>query len=468
MSDPAPGDAFWLTLISGERSGNTVPVVGEHFVIGRGDDADLVVADAKISRHHAVIRRRPGGGFELADLGSSNGTILNGELISSPMPLEGGEQIQLGDTAILVSDELSRRGERTFVPSRTQSVVQQLRLRRSIRRATLVSAAAFASVVVLVVLVATGVLFGGGRSAADVVSEVTPATALVRMLENDEHRATGSGWVLDAERGLVVTAAHVLNGGTAVQVGLAGELYEAEIVAVAPCEDLAVLRVPEPTGAATLPLGSQERIELGDTVVAVGFPGNASSEDALTSTTGVVSVVRTTFESPAGDVPRYSNVLQTDTAINPGSSGGPLVDLEGRLVGVNAAREVSGSGEERVQGQDYAIGVDRVAEVLPGLERGNSIGWLGTTFEYPSEEELARNDWPAGLLVRSAVPGTEAERAGLGDGLALIVGINGEPIESTLASYCETVGNAASGDPAALSVFDTATKRTQVVKTRFE
>jgi len=354
------------------------------------------------------------------------------------------------------------------VPSRTQSVVQQLRLRRSVRRATLVGAAAFASVLALAVLVATGVLFGGGPSAAEVVSEVAPSTGLVRMLENGEHRATGSGWVLDAERGLVVTAAHVLNGGTAVELGLAGELHEAEIVAVAPCEDLALLRIAEPSKATTLPLGSQDQIELGDTVVAVGFPGNASSEDALTSTTGVVSVVQTTFTSPAPDVPRYSNVVQTDTAINPGSSGGPLVDLDGRLVGVNAAREITGSGEELVQGQDYAIGVDRVAEVLPGLERGQSLGWLGTTFDYPSAGERARNKWPAGLLVRSAVPGSAAERAGLGDGSDLIVGIDGKPIESTLASYCEAVGDAVSRDPVALSIFDTGTERTRVVKARFE
>ena len=80
-------------------------------------------------------------------------------------------------------------------------------------------------------------------------------------------------------------------------------------------------------------------------------------------------------------MPQYPNVLQTDAAINPGNSGGPLVNTDGELVGVNSAG-ITDLGGRTIQGQGYAIGVDRVKEIVPTLRQGRSIGWTGLGFGF--------------------------------------------------------------------------------------
>lgn len=150
-----------------------------------------------------------------------------------------------------------------------------------------------------------------------VVQRVVPSTVFVEARRDGRRVGSGTGWVLDGPDGLIVTNAHVVNGGTTMLVGAGRQVADAAIVGVAPCEDLAVLRVGDLSGLRSLPLGNQSALEQGETVVAVGYPANASSEASLTSTTGVVSVVRTAYRERALDVPRYSNVVQTDAAINP-------------------------------------------------------------------------------------------------------------------------------------------------------
>src|SRR5205823_6033027 len=115
----------------------------------------------------------------------------------------------------------------------------------------------------------------------------------------------------------------------------------------------------------------------------------------------VVSVARTEYREYALDVPRYPNVIQTDAAVNPGNSGGPLLDLQGRLVGVTSAVRTLSPDGRIVQGQNYAIGVDRVRQVTRVLRTGRSIGWAGLGFSYPA----ARRDEPVGLVAATSAPG---------------------------------------------------------------
>jgi putative serine protease PepD len=256
----------------------------------------------------------------------------------------------------------------------------------------------------------------------------------------------------------VVTNAHVVNGGTSLLVGVDRNVAEATVVGVAPCEDLAVLRVRGVAGLRSLTLGDQSSLEQGETVVAVGYPANASAEASLTSTTGVVSIARTAYREPALDVPRYSNVVQTDAAINPGNSGGPLVDLGARLVGVNSAARTLSEDGRVIQGQNYAIGVDRVKEIIAVLRAGRSIGWSGLGFDYLSERD-ARDRHAQGLVALGAVPGTSAHRAGLGDGSSLVVGVNGMPVGNSLAGYCDAVSGLRSGDRVTFSVLRPGSSR---------
>nr|MDP9490912.1 trypsin-like peptidase domain-containing protein [Actinomycetota bacterium] len=336
------------------------------------------------------------------------------------------------------------------VRSHTPSAVHRLVLQRSIRRATTLGAAALVVVIGLGALFATGVLPPGGGS-EDAVERVVragaPGTVLVEAQRDGTRVKTGSGWVLDAGRGLIVTNAHVLNGGTSFLSGTPGSLRPASVVGVAPCEDLAVLRLARNKGLRSLPLGSQSSLALGETVVAMGYPENASQEASLTSTTGVVSIVRSAYREATVDVPRYPNVIQTDAAINPGGSGGPLLDLGGKLVGVNAAGRTIATDGTIVQGQGYAIGVDRVREVTAVLRKGRSLGWLGVGFDFAK----SANGGDSGLTLSSTMPATAADRAGLRAGMTLLA-VNGLPVAGSLSSYCDAVTDLPSGTDVRVTV----------------
>jgi putative serine protease PepD len=260
----------------------------------------------------------------------------------------------------------------------------------------------------------------------------------------------------------VVTAAHVVNEGTRYRVATGGRARPATLVGNAPCEDLALLRVKGAAGLRDAPLGKGSGVEQGETVVALGFPASATATDKVTSTRGVVSSESTTFRDPSPDVPAYQEAVQTDTALNPGFSGGPLADLDGRLIGVNAAARTTGSDGRPLQGQNYAIGIDRARKVLDELRRGRSIGWTGATFGYPTTEELLQRRLPPGLYITGAVPGTPAARAGLGGSGELLAGIDDRPIASSLSSYCAAVAGRPGGRAVKLTLARPGGKTRQV------
>jgi len=255
---------------------------------------------------------------------------------------------------------------------------------------------------------------------------------------------SGTGWVVGD--GLVVTAAHVVNLGTEVAV----DGQPAEIAGVAPCEDLALLRVP--TTGAPLDLAGAGDWEQGETVLALGYPESAVQGESPSSTRGVVSAVRTQLRDPAADVPRYAAAIRTDTALDPGFSGGPLVDLDGTVVGVNAAARSTGADGRPLQGANFAIPADRTAAVLERLRRGRSIGWIGASFGYPTVAELADRNLPPGLYVQGAVPGSGADEAGLGDGGDLIAAVDGIRLDGTLSGWCNATRGIRSGQTARLDV----------------
>jgi len=350
-------------------------------------------------------------------------------------------------------------------------------LRKSVKRAQIIAGIAGAGVVVaiiIVVLVVTGAIGGEEETpppptASDIVAAVKPSTVQIRGLDaSGQSVALGSGWVLDAQQGLVMTNAHVTNEASEFRVRLGDETEErnASVVAVAPCEDLAVLRVENTTGLKTLPLGSQASVQQGDEVIALGYPGSLLADPEFTATQGVVSIVKTNVV--LGDGTRYRNALQTDATINPGNSGGPLVNLDGQLVGVNTFKTVA----QGVEGQFYAIGVDRVRLLAPKLRNGTSIGWNGMGFSYPQQDtDLTDRGFPAiaGLVVERTVPGTAAANAGFGaNNPVLIVAIDGGAIDNTLGSWCRAVGDYEQGQSAVFTVYAQNATETQDVQVPFE
>lgn len=427
---------MWLTIELPAQEPLVVEVEGARSVVGSDPSCDIVIADEQISPRHAELRQLADGRLEIEDLDSGSGTWVGGVRLGGPATLEGGERLRIGQTDLVSS--LERPDPSARVLTRREAMQRMV---AESHRAVLLASAAVVIAAIAAVLAIAGVFSedGGseGLSPTEIVDLARPSTALVVAFGGGGRSGNGTGWVLDADEGLVVTNAHVVDAGETFRVGTEDSLAQAEVVAVAPCDDLAVLRVTAADGLREFELGNQGSLAQGDQVVAVGYPTNASPDDELQVTEGIISVVEQAFDVPNDPyVQLYPNVIQTDAPINPGNSGGPLIDSSGRLVGVNTLIFRGRRGE--IEGQGYAIGVDRVAEVVGGLREGDSQAWPGFAFRPLVARQASRQGLAPGLLVTSVVPGTPAADEGLVGGRALIVGVDGDPVQS-FREYCSAV-----------------------------
>ncbi|MEX0751775.1 MAG: Do family serine endopeptidase [Xanthobacteraceae bacterium] len=240
-----------------------------------------------------------------------------------------------------------------------------------------------------------------------------------------EHKQSslGSGVIVDAS-GLVITNNHVIEGADEVKVALADKReFEAEIVLKDSRTDLAVLQIKDSQERfPVIELGDSDSLQVGDLVLAIGNPFAVGQ----TVTHGIVSAVARTQVG----ITDYQFFIQTDAAINPGNSGGALVDLGGRLVGINTAIFSRSGGS---QGIGFAIPVNMVRVVVASARGGGSSvqrPWLGAKLQRVTPE-IAENlglKRPAGALVSSVLSGSPAARAGLKPG-DLIVGIDGQSVD---------------------------------------
>ena len=234
----------------------------------------------------------------------------------------------------------------------------------------------------------------------------------------------GSGVIVKAD-GVVVTNNHVIRDADQITVVLADRReFEATVLGADERSDLAVLKIdaggqPLPV----LPLGDSDAIEVGDIVLALGNPFGVGQ----TVTMGIVSALARTSVG----ISDYRSFIQTDAAINPGNSGGALVDLQGRLVGINSAIVSSAEGGGSI-GIGFAIPSAMVKVVLAGITSGGKAQrpWLGgsgqpVTAEMFQSLHLAR---PTGVLINSVQPGSPADQAGLKVG-DVITAINGRDVE---------------------------------------
>jgi serine protease Do len=218
----------------------------------------------------------------------------------------------------------------------------------------------------------------------------------------------GSGVIVDPD-GYIITNFHVINGANEINVTLSdGRTYrdcDVQRVGEDPGSDIAVLKV-NASGLTAAPWGDSDRLDVGDQVLAMGSPYGL----AQTVTAGIVSAK----ERRGLPVPNifYQDFLQTDAAVNPGNSGGPLVSLKGQVVGINTA--IYG---ERYQGISFAIPSRIAQDVYNRLRQGEKIarGWLGVKMQ-PLTDDLARNldlGDTRGALVNDVVPESPAATAGV-------------------------------------------------------
>jgi Do/DeqQ family serine protease len=240
-------------------------------------------------------------------------------------------------------------------------------------------------------------------------------------------RSLGSGVIVDPS-GLVVTNHHVIENADQIKVSLADKReFEADIVLKDQHADLAVLRIKDAREPfAAIDLGDSDALQVGDVVMALGNPFGVGQ----TVTHGIVSAVARTQVG----VTDYQFFIQTDAAINPGNSGGALVDLGGKLVGINTAIFSRSGGS---QGIGFAIPVNMVKGVIASAQGGSAVvrrPWLGAKLQ-PVTQEIADSlnlKRPAGALVSSLAPRSPATRAGMKVG-DLVVSVDGQDVDDANA-----------------------------------
>jgi serine protease Do len=234
-----------------------------------------------------------------------------------------------------------------------------------------------------------------------------------------QERGEGSGFIINKE-GYILTNAHVVLGSDAVQVALSdGKLFRGKPVGIDPIGDIALIKIDAGYDLPVLPLGSSDKLKIGEWVMAIGSPFGLE----LTVTAGIVSGKgRSLGMSP------FDDFIQTDAPINPGNSGGPLINTRGEVVGINSATLPQG------QGLGFSLPIDLVKKLLPQLlEKGRvDRSWLGVTVQdiTLAVKEALGLTVDQGSLVTEVVAGSPAYRAGV-KANDVIVEFDGQPIKSS-------------------------------------
>jgi len=239
-----------------------------------------------------------------------------------------------------------------------------------------------------------------------------------------EEVGSGSGIIIDTKNGYIVTNNHVVVGAKKLVVSLAdGRSQEASLVGADDRTDLAVLKILDTNGLVGASIGDSNKLQVGEPVVAIGNPGG--QEFARSVTVGVVSALnrflRLTGESSF-------NLIQTDAAINPGNSGGALVNWEGKVVGINSAK----NREEGFEGMGFAIPISDAWPVITQLIQTGKASHAGLLVQINDRynEEFARaKGWPAGALVAEVAAGGPASKAGIKAG-DIITSVNGKQVKN--------------------------------------
>jgi S1-C subfamily serine protease len=228
-----------------------------------------------------------------------------------------------------------------------------------------------------------------------------------------ELRGSGSGIIFTPD-GFVLTNSHVVHDATEMDAVLTdGRRFQAELIGDDPATDLAVLRVP-PTALESVSLGDSNRLQVGELAIAIGNPYGFQ----CTVTAGVISALGRSFRSTSGRL--IDNVIQTDAALNPGNSGGPLVNSRGEVIGVNTAVILP------AHGISFAIAINTAKFVASRLIRDGKIrrGFIGVAGQnVPLPRRVARFhklQVESGILVVSIEDHSPAQRAGLREGDVII------------------------------------------------
>jgi putative serine protease PepD len=269
-----------------------------------------------------------------------------------------------------------------------------------------------------------------------IYSAASPSVASVRTSDG-----SGTGFLVDSN-GTIVTNAHVVGSNQQVQVRFndKGAYHDAQVLSVDASTDLAAIKVDasDAQGIRPLQLADSDNAQVGDTVVAIGYPLGLDR----TATSGIISGLERQITSPNGF--SIDKVIQTDAAVNPGNSGGPLLNDKGEVIGVNSQIATAAGGGEGNVGIAFAIPANTVKQVLPALESGATVkhAYLGL--------QTTQSQSGSGARIDDATPGGPAERAGLQAG-DVVTKVDGKAITSP-ADVAAAIADDAPGDKVEVQV----------------
>jgi S1-C subfamily serine protease len=313
------------------------------------------------------------------------------------------------------------------------------------------------------------------RAASGVVQITSRSRVADAFAPSTVPRALGSGFVVD-KQGHILTNFHVVEGADEIRVSFSNrDTVEAELVGTDPSTDLALLQVDTSSSALTpLMLGDSKDVRVGDDVVAIGNPFGLDR----TVTAGIVSALQRQIRAP--NLFFIDHVIQTDAPINQGNSGGPLLNMQGQVIGVNTQIETGSIGTGNV-GIGFAVPSNTVKDVLAQLLRTGRVdhAYLGISGQPVTADLADTYNLPveSGVLIEDVRAGTGADKAGIQDGETqvvvagetyvlggdIIVAFEGKPIAS-VEELSELISEHEPGDKIKLGIYRDA-KRSSVTVT---
>ena len=501
-----PGEV--LEVLEGKAAGRQIPV-GDELVIGRGsDETGRLADDPELSRRHARFSTDGEGVLMVEDFNSTNGTFVNGERITGARRLQPGDTVKVGATVMQVLDASGRRLQPTTFstmptfeesasqfetvastpayqephtppppPPRQDTPVQQPPgegpKRSSGRLAAMIG---IPVAVVAIAIIAVLALSGGDKDTADppAPDDAAAQTGSLSVAEiADKAKAQsveinvsgpvydpekgrdvnakggGTGIVVDADEGFILTNAHVVSGQTAIKAQLAdGTEASGTIEGEAPCEDLAVVRLrPVPDGLSAVTFGDSDSADIGSRVVAAGYPGGFASdpdEREFQATDGTLSQTAASIDGTALE-PDGPDALQHQAPIRPGMSGGPTMNDKGEIIGLTMASSANAND----QNLNIAISSKRIRQLLPDLEGGKNTGYVGWSelFTEPLGDRRA-------LVVGRIKSGSPADKREIQGG-DVIVSLDDTPV-SSYPEMCSILNSKSSGDSLKVELIPTS------------
>ena len=249
---------------------------------------------------------------------------------------------------------------------------------------------------------------------------VSQSTSLFGFGQEQESIGTGSGFIIDAEKGYIVTNAHVVENAKEMEVSFGTDAtVKAKLIGADPSTDVAVIQIDTKAdaldkvkgGLKSVQFGDSNDLQVGDPVVAIGNPFSLDR----TLTTGVVSALQR--EIPALNEFQIDDVIQTDAAVNPGNSGGPLLNTKGEVIGINSQIQSRGGGFDGIA---FAVPSETASRVAQELIKSGKIeyAWLGVSGGEltPALANEYNLDITKGVLVGEVTAGSPAAKAGLSGG----------------------------------------------------